>query len=346
MQPHAKAHFAMTLLTTAAMAAWALARDDIAAAEAPAEPGPPPRVLLRSEVVAVTDSLAVFGAVVFNPGPAPIRCSLHIRALGEGWKPRRSADVSWEAEDGWSVGPPVEVSRLAPVAERVRIGRLAGSAGEVTAEADAFVEPPLPLAIGQQVGWITGVDDPLAKAARALGVHVEAIPDLRSADLAAYRSIIVGDEAFRNDWAHVTDASLRLQQFAACGGKVIVGRVSDENWRLSFLPYDLIVDRGEALTGAIVAPTHPLFNAPGELRDLRGVKSDRHIAVTAGQWQALVRDAELRPAVVEAPFGKGRFLVVIAGFDREVGVEKPEDAEVARRCEAFIRNLMAYALRG
>jgi hypothetical protein len=343
MQSHGKARFVVTLLT---MAACALARGPIVAAEAPAGPATPPRVLLRSDVVAVTDSTAVLGAVIYNPGPAPIRCSLRIRALGEGWKPRASADATWEAEAGWSLGPPIELSRPVPVTERVRLGRLSGSAGDVTAEADAFVEPQFPLAIGQQVGWITGADDPLAKAARALGIHVEAIPDLQSADLTAYRSIIVGDGAFSHDWAHVGDASLRLQQFAACGGKVIVGQISDENWSLNLLPYDLVVENGEAVSGAIVYPTHPLFNTPNELRDLRGVKSERHIALTAGRWQALIRDSEHRPTVVEAPFGKGRFLVIIPGFDREVGLEKPENPDIASRCEAFIRNLMAYALSG
>ncbi|MFQ6096081.1 MAG: hypothetical protein ACE5O2_00010 [Armatimonadota bacterium] len=321
----------------------ALARHGIQSVEPLPEPKPPAKVLLRNEVVGSTDGTATFRAVVYNPTDQPLKCRLLLRDLPTGWTAKRGSELTWTASPGWSVGPPLVVSSKEPLTDRVALGRLVCTAGDVTDGEDAFVEPPRLLTLGARVGWLTDDEDPLLKAALSLGVEVERIPDLRAADLSPYRTIVVGDEAFNKNFAHVREAALRLQQFAASGGTVIVGQLNDEKWSLGFLPYDLVVDDAETTTGAIVSPPHPLFNRPNRIRDLRGIVSYDNIALAAGEWRALLRDESLRPSVVEANLGRGRFLVVMPSFDRQVGVDEPEDAKVARRCEQFIANLMAYA---
>ncbi len=298
------------------------------------------------------DILQVRRAIVLPPGA---RCELRI------WT-RRSAKgaAEWTAAFAdpagpwltlppghtlhWRAGPGLSSSPAVPVHAPPRPDRrqvhITLRSGNRTEHVIIRLEAVAPRAPGARIGWITGKDDLLRRAVTACGGKIEPIPDLRSADLARFHTLVAGDEAFEKNYAHCREAYRKLLEFVAAGGRLVCGQLNDAHWRLEFLPFDLVLSDANSATGAIVAPDHPLFSRPARIQRMPPVACYDTV-IAAPQWRVLMQDAGGRPAVVEAALGRGRVLVLMPSFDRPlVGGQSP--AAVRRACRALIRNWIAY----
>ncbi len=250
--------------------------------------------------------------------------------------------LRWRATPGLSGSPAVPVRAPAtPTRERLSVTLRSGKRVERMVLLFGAVRPGQP---GTRVGWITGKDDWLRRAAEACGERIEPIPDLRNADLTVYRTIVVGAEGFEKRFAHCREAHVRLLEFVAAGGRLVFGQLNDANWRLEFLPFDLILSDANSESGRIVDPGHALFNRPVRLSRLPPVVCYDSIVRAAPEWRTLMQDASGRPAIAEAAVGPGRVLVVMPSFDRPV-VDPGAAAQVRAACRGFIQNLIAYARR-
>ena len=81
-------------------------------------------------------------------------------------------------------------------------------------------------------------------------------------------------------------------------------------------------------SGAIADPGHPIFNKPHKIAAAPGVHMYDTFSVASGDpWKVLMRDTAGGPAIAEAPYGKGRILIMQPSFERLVpGAENPPTA--------------------
>ncbi|NOY80709.1 MAG: hypothetical protein GXP31_06855 [Kiritimatiellaeota bacterium] len=250
--------------------------------------------------------------------------------------------LRWRATPGLSGSPIVPVQApTKPAREKLRVTLRSGKRTEHTIMLFGAVAARKP---GRRIGWVTGKDDWLRRAAEACGEKIARIPDLRTADLAGYGAIIIGAEGFEKRFAHCREASVKLLEFVAAGGRLVCGQLNDGNWRLGFLPFDLILSDAGSESGRIIDSRHPLFNRPVRFSRLPTVACYDSIVRAAPEWRTLMQDTAGRPAIVEATVGTGRVLVVMPSFDRPV-LNAEADAETRKACRGFIRNLIACARR-
>jgi hypothetical protein len=185
------------------------------------------------------------------------------------------------------------------------------------------------------VGYVMGSGDEVAPFIEQLGAKVEMLgPDaIAWGDLSRYNTIVLGVRAFeRRDDLRAN--SSRLLEYVRNGGTLIVqyNRASVDDL---YGPYPATISNNrvtdERAPVQILEPTHPVFNTPNTLTDAAwsGWVQERGLNFL-GEKDSRYRDlvqlvdsfpnnpGEKRGALVEARYGKGRWIYVALGLWREV----------------------------
>lgn len=179
---------------------------------------------------------------------------------------------------------------------------------------------PAPVAVGAKAGLIASGDDFLGPALDALGVQYERLTSLE--DIGDFRVLMLGTQAHSIDSVGLREGYWKLFGWLRAGGTLLISQLNDTGWDRFFLPYEVAVLEPDSESGAVADPAHPIFNRPHPIADASAVKMYDTFSLSAGDpWHVLMRDAEGGPAVVEAPFGAGRLLVMMPSFERLIPAE-------------------------
>ena len=204
-----------------------------------------------------------------------------------------------------------------------------------------------------RVGYIVGVGDYVPEALGQLGADFELLgsDQLAASDLDRFDTIFTGVRAYlnREDLKAYND---RLLQWVEQGGTLIVqynkfefngpgsGGSAQRFSSSPFAPFPVVVGRGrvtdERAPIRVLAPDHPLFLVPNEIgeEDWQGWVQERGLYFL-GQKDARYRDLvtmkdpfpfnadEKLGALVEARYGKGRWIYVGLGLWRQLPAGVP-----------------------
>ncbi|MGD9497849.1 MAG: hypothetical protein AB7Y46_16220, partial [Armatimonadota bacterium] len=306
-------------------------------AELPAPPPPAPQVGMADTVYLPPHRPGLLAVSVTNRGRQPMLAWAEVVALPEGAsaQPMR---VQWSAPAGAALGPTIAISSASEGLVRVRY-----RVGESEGTLQATLRPARQIEIGDRVGMITGPEEPVGKALAALGVEVEALPDLRPETLAGYKALLVGSEAHEKDLCGLRRDWPALLDFALSGGRVAVMQLQDTSYQPGYLPLPLELSDAEASFGEIVAREHPIFTTPNALGSLAGVISYDTVTGADPGWTVLATDTNGKPSMLVTAFGAGEVLVVQPSPERYViGAEQPGEGLTAEACGQFLANVVAW----
>jgi LmbE family N-acetylglucosaminyl deacetylase len=183
------------------------------------------------------------------------------------------------------------------------------------------------------VGYVMGVGDQVPSAIEQLGVKVAMIgsDDLAWGDLSRFDAVVTGVRAYeRRDDLRANNS--RLLEYVRNGGTLIVQYNKFEFNEAQYGPYSAQVGTfagsGIRVTDenahvSVLAPDDPVFHQPNEIREAawRGWKQERGLYFLGekdSRYRDLIELADPFPnnpgvkrgALVEAPFGKGRWVYV------------------------------------
>ncbi|MEP6719489.1 MAG: PIG-L family deacetylase, partial [bacterium] len=134
------------------------------------------------------------------------------------------------------------------------------------------------VATGLQVGYVQSFDQTIERSLAALGVSGKAltVDDIKSADLAAYNTIVIDNRGYE---AHpeLIAANSRLLEFVNNGGTLVVFYHKSNEWnpdpkrnRPQLAPFPLLLGdervTDETAPVKFLQPTHPLLNSPNMIR--------------------------------------------------------------------------------
>jgi LmbE family N-acetylglucosaminyl deacetylase len=191
------------------------------------------------------------------------------------------------------------------------------------------------------VGYIMGVGDEVPAAIEQLGAKLEMIgPDeLAWGNLSRFTAIVTGVRAYeRREDLRANNS--RLIDYVRDGGTLIVQYNKLEFNQAQYGPYPAQVGRGrvtdETAPVATLAPADPLFNTPNKITDATwsGWVQERGLYFL-GEHDSRYRDlvsledpfplnaGEKQGALVEAVYGKGRWIYVGLGLWRELPAGVP-----------------------
>ena len=191
------------------------------------------------------------------------------------------------------------------------------------------------------VGYIMGVGDEVPAAIAQLGVKAEMIgpDDLAWGDLSRFHTIVTGVRAYERR-ADLRANNSRLIDYVRNGGTLIVQYNKFEFNDAQYGPYAAVVS-GDRVTDEhapvnIVARGDPVFTMPNEITDAvwNGWVQERGLYFL-GERDSRYRDlvslvdpfpnnpGEKTGALVEATFGKGRWVYVGLGLWRELPAGVP-----------------------
>jgi len=191
------------------------------------------------------------------------------------------------------------------------------------------------------VGYVMGSGDRVPQAIEQLGVPVTLLSDddLAAGDLSKYRVIITGVRAYENRTALQAN-NQRLMQYVRNGGVMLVNynRLAFNDAQYGPYPAKTSSNRvtDENAPVRILVPTHPVFSTPNRIGPdaWAGWVQERglyFLGERAPEYTDLVELADPFPnnagpkggALVEARFGKGRWLYVGLGLWRELPAGVP-----------------------
>ena len=187
------------------------------------------------------------------------------------------------------------------------------------------------------VGYIMGVGDQVPAALRQLGAHVTLIDsdEMAWGDLSRYNAIVTGVRAYEQR-ADLRANNHRLLKYVENGGTAIVQYNRTEFNQAQYGPYpaktsaERITDENAPVK--ILAPGHPVFSVPNKLtdRDWQGWVQERGTYFLEEPLDAKYVDliemedpfeynkGPKRGALVEARYGKGRWVYVGLGLWRQL----------------------------
>ncbi|MBC7790433.1 MAG: hypothetical protein H7Z74_10845, partial [Anaerolineae bacterium] len=195
------------------------------------------------------------------------------------------------------------------------------------------------------VAYIPGVGDNVAPALRQLGVALTVVEpaSLAATDLSRFTTVVVGPRAYESSDVLVT-SNARLLEFAASGGTLVVQYGQYEMMRPGMMPFPISINRphdrvtDETAPLTILAPAHPLFNAPNRITeaDWRGWVQERSLYMPrtfAEQYVPLLslNDPGQEPrngALLVAPYGKGTYVYTTLAFFRQLPAGVPGAARL------------------
>ena len=183
-----------------------------------------------------------------------------------------------------------------------------------------------------------GVGDQVPAALQQLGARVTLIDsdEMAWGDLSRYNAIVTGVRAYERR-ADLRANNHRLLKYVENGGTAIVQYNRTEFNQAQYGPYpartsaDRITDENAPVT--ILAPGHPVFTVPNKLneRDWQGWVQERgtyflaraarrRSTSTSSRWRIPFEfnKGPKRGALVEARYGKGRWLYVGLGLWRQL----------------------------
>jgi len=191
---------------------------------------------------------------------------------------------------------------------------------------------------GLRVGYVMGVGDEMPAAIEQLGaiVHMIDAAELASGDLSRYNVIVTGVRAYERR-ADLRANNSRLLSYVQNGGVMLVNYNKQEFNQAQYGPYpgkvgqDRVTD--ETAPIEVLVPNHPIFNVPNRIRDesWKGWVQERgtyFLAERDPRYVDLVRLADPFPlnpgmktgALVEAKYGKGRWIYIGLGLWRQLPV--------------------------
>ena len=189
---------------------------------------------------------------------------------------------------------------------------------------------------GLTVGYIMGVGDQVPDALRQLGARVTLIDsdELAWGDLSRYDVIVTGVRAYERR-ADLRANNHRLLKYVENGGMAVVQYNKMEFNQAQYGPYRAVVstDRitDENAPVRLLVPGHPVFNVPNKLsdRDWQGWVQERGTYFLGERDAKYVDLVEMedpfefnkgvkRGALVEARYGKGRWVYVGLGLWRQL----------------------------
>ncbi len=192
------------------------------------------------------------------------------------------------------------------------------------------------IAPGLRVGYIMGVGDEMPAAIEQLGADLHAIEpgELASGDLSKYHVIVTGVRAYERR-PDLRANNHRLLEYVERGGTVLVNYNKQEFNQAQYGPYpvrvgtDRVTDENAPIE--ILTPSHPVFNTPNTIgpETWAGWVQERgtyFLAQRDPRYVDLVRTADPFPfnagpktgALVEARFGKGRWIYIGLGLWRQL----------------------------
>jgi hypothetical protein len=192
------------------------------------------------------------------------------------------------------------------------------------------------IAPGLRVGYVMGVGDQVPAAIQQLGAEVHLIDEreLASGDLSRYNVIVTGVRAYERR-PDLRANNNRLLEYVRNGGVVLVNYNKLEFNEAQYGPYparngmDRITDENAPVE--VLVPSHPVFNVPNRIgaNDWAGWVQERgtyFLAERDPRYVDLVRMTDPFPlnagpktgALVEAQYGKGRWIYVGLGLWRQL----------------------------
>jgi GlcNAc-PI de-N-acetylase len=191
------------------------------------------------------------------------------------------------------------------------------------------------------VGYIMGVGDEVPEAIAELGVKVQMLDadDLAWGDLSRFHTIVTGIRAYERR-ADLRANNSRLIDYVRNGGTLIVQYNKFEFNDAQYGPYTAVVSDNrvtdEHAPVRIVARGHPVFTMPNEISDSAwdGWVQERGLYFLGerdSRYKDLVTLADPFPnnsgvkdgALVEAAYGKGKWVYVALGLWRELPAGVP-----------------------
>ena len=187
-----------------------------------------------------------------------------------------------------------------------------------------------------RVGYIVGVGDEVPAAIEQLGVKVEFLTpeDLAWGDLSRFTTIVTGVRAYERR-ADLRANNSRLLEYVNGGGTLIVQYNKFEFNEAQYGPYPAQVS-GNRVTDefapvTVVAPGDPLVTFPNEITSATwngwvqerglyflGDRDPRYRDLVALEDPFPYNKGEKRGALVETPYGKGRWVYVGLGLWRQL----------------------------
>jgi len=186
------------------------------------------------------------------------------------------------------------------------------------------------------VGYIMGVGDQVPAALQQLGVNLTLIdPDeLAWGDLSKYQTIVTGVRAYERR-ADLRANNHRLLQYVEKGGTAIVQYNKMEFNQAQYGPYPAQVSSNritdERAPVKVLAPTHQVFTWPNRIEAAAwqgwvqerglyflGDKDAKYVDLVEMEDPFEFNKGAKRGALVEAPFGKGRWVYVGLGLWRQL----------------------------
>ena len=192
------------------------------------------------------------------------------------------------------------------------------------------------VAPGLTVGYIMGVGDQVPAALQQLGVHLSLIdPDeLAWGDLSKYHTIVTGVRAYERR-ADLRANNHRLVQYVENGGTVVVQYNKTEFNQAQYGPYpaqvsnDRITDENAPVK--VLVPAHPVFTSPNRIDETAwqrwvqerglyflGTRDSKYVDLVEMEDPFEYNKGVKRGALVEARYGKGRWLYVGLGLWRQL----------------------------
>jgi hypothetical protein len=187
-----------------------------------------------------------------------------------------------------------------------------------------------------RVGYIMGVGDQVPPALEQLGVSVDLLDadDLAWGDLSHYSAIVTGVRAYERR-ADLRGNNGRLLEYVRNGGTLIVQYNKFEFNQAQFGPYPAKVSSSritdELAPVSILDGDNPLFHTPNRIDErawanwvqerglyFLGDRDPRYKDLVSLEEQFAYNRGEKRGALVEAQYGKGRWVYVGLGLWREL----------------------------
>jgi hypothetical protein len=193
-----------------------------------------------------------------------------------------------------------------------------------------------------RVGYIMGVGDDVAEAARQLGADLVMLDekDLAEGELSRFDLIITGIRAYFNR-TDLRAYNERLLDYVENGGTMIVLYNRQEWDDAQWGPYPAKYSRSritvEEAPVRILESTHPLFNFPNRITEddwkgwvqergtyFLGERDERYRDLLASEDPWEYNAGEKRGMLVEAQYGKGRWIYVGLTLFRQLPAGVPD----------------------
>lgn len=288
---------------------------------------------LREQAV-IEDGTARLTAVVANPTSKDRAATLQV--VGNQTPP-----LTWTVKAGAKApGPVLVVPQAKPGELQVRL-TLDGF-GPITRRIALVAPSPLPAPHrGQGVAYVGPAESSTLRALLASGLNLPVVSEPTAANFAKYAGLVLAADCWKSPTIDIPAAAPAMVEFCRAGGRLAIWQLNDDSWDPGKLPDDLFVFDDDSVCGKLTAPDHPLFAGVGKLD---GAKMYDSLGPVDAPWQTLALDANGHPAIVEAPLGRGRLLVIEPSFDRYAAGEgdAPDQAVAATDARRLMLNLVTW----